>query len=113
MDGFIVLLIVLISIFVGGNVMYRMFTKGKTSSDGPIPISAPGSLVGDLINRLPTIYYFLGIIAGIVLLVATFGSQSDAEKVAMLGYTVGAVLSMFAVGRVIELLQQIRDAVRS
>ena len=32
---------------------------------------------------------------------------------AMIGYTVGAVLSMFAVGRVIELLQQIRDAVRS
>ena len=41
------------------------------------------------------------------------GDLSGAEIGGLIGYTVGAVLSMFAVGRVIELLQQIRDAVRN
>ncbi len=49
------------------------------------------------------------IFCGIVLLLATVSTSensSDTETGAMIAYTVGAVLSMFAVGRVIELLQK-------
>jgi Na+/H+-translocating membrane pyrophosphatase len=51
-----------------------------------------------------------------VLLIVTIVNAEEltgAEIGAWIGYTVGAVLSMLAVGRVIELLQQIRDAVRN
>ena len=64
---------------------------------------------------LPTIYYGLAILCGVALLIFTLVNAeklSGAEIGALIGYTVGSVLSMFAVGRVIELLQQIRDAVR-
>ena len=66
----------------------------------------------ELLSCLPVIYYGLAIICGAVLLFATivnFEKSSYAEAGAMIGYTVGSVLSMFAVGRVIQLLQQIRD----
>jgi hypothetical protein len=66
----------------------------------------------DVLSVLPVIYYGLAIICGAVLLFATivnFDKFSYAEAGAMIGYTVGSVLSMFAVGRVIQLLQQIRD----
>ena len=71
---------------------------------------------GEVLSGLPAIYYGLAIFCGIVLLLVTlFNAEklSGAEIGAMIGYTIGSVLSMFAVGRVIELLQQIRDAVRS
>ena len=66
----------------------------------------------ELLSGLPVLYYVLATICGAVLLLATivnFEKLEDAERGAMIGYTVGSVLSMFAVGRVIQLLQQIRD----
>jgi hypothetical protein len=70
----------------------------------------------ETLSSLPTIYYVLAIFCGVVLLIVTLvnaGDLSGAEIGGLIGYTVGAVLSMFAIGRVIELLQQIRDAVRN
>ena len=67
-------------------------------------------------SGLPAIYYFLAVFCGIVLFwyTAVNSDKLNSTQIgAWIGYTVGAVLSMFAVGRVIELLQQIRDAVRS
>ena len=71
-----------------------------------------GDKAQELLSGLPVLYYVLATICGAVLLLATivnFEELKDAERGAMIGYTVGSVLSMFAVGRVIELLQQIRD----
>ena len=63
------------------------------------------------LSSLPTIYYFLAILCGIILLVGGLSTNpSDSEAGALIGYTVGVVLSMFAVGRVIQLLQQSRAA---
>ena len=70
----------------------------------------------EALSSLPGIYYGLAILCGVVLIGFTLANSdelSSTEIGAWVGYTVGAVLSMFAVGRVIELLQQIRDAVRS
>lgn len=70
----------------------------------------------ELLSRLPGIYYGLAIFCGVVLLVFTAANSDELSSTqigAWIGYTVGAVLSMFAVGRVIELLEQIRNAVRN
>jgi hypothetical protein len=66
----------------------------------------------DLLNRLPFAFYLLGIIGGFILFgftVATAAESSTAETGAMFGYTIGASLSIIAIGRIIEVLQQIRD----
>jgi len=71
---------------------------------------------GELLSGLPAIYYVLAIFCGAVLVVFTIANADELNSTqigAWIGYTVGAVLSMLTVGRVIELLQQIRDAVRS
>ena len=70
----------------------------------------------EALSSLPTIYYGLAILCGVVLIgftIANSDELSSTEIGAWIGYTVGAVLSMFAVGRVIELLEQIRNAVRN
>ena len=70
----------------------------------------------DTLSGLPVLYYVLAIICGVVLLVFTLDqsrSLSNAEIGAWIGYTVGAVLSMFAVGRVIELLQKSHAALNT
>jgi len=70
----------------------------------------------ETLSSLPTIYYCLAILCGLGLLFATFinaGELTGAEVGYMIGWIFGSALSMFAVGRVIELLQQIRDAVRN
>ena len=70
----------------------------------------------ELICDLPAIYYGLAILCGITLLIFTAANSDELSSTqigARVGYTVGGVLSMFAVGRVIELLQDIRDAVRN
>ena len=70
----------------------------------------------ELLSGLPAIYYSLSVFCGIVLLGFTAvnsGELNSTQIGAWIGYTVGAVLSILAIGRVIELLQQIRDAVRS
>ena len=71
---------------------------------------------GELLSGLPAIYYFLAVFCGIVLLGFTAVNADELNSTqigAWIGYTIGSVLSILAVGRVIELLQQIRDAVRS
>jgi hypothetical protein len=70
----------------------------------------------DVFNRLPLLYYCLAILSGLIgtiVLLLLDDDVPDIVPVALIGYIVGAVLSMFAVGRVIEVLQQIRDAVRN
>jgi Na+/H+-translocating membrane pyrophosphatase len=69
----------------------------------------------DLLNRLPFVFYVLAVIVGFVVLMSMSAAKelSGAEIGALIGYTVGSVLSMFAVGRVIQLLHQIRDSVRN
>ncbi len=76
---------------------------------------APRPTDYEFMSSLHDVYYGLAILCGIVLLIVTLvisGELSGAEVGYMIGWTFGSVLSMFAVGRVIELLQQIRDAVR-
>ena len=68
-----------------------------------------------LLSSLPATYYGLAVFCGITLLIFTAANSDELSSTqigAWVGYTVGGVLSMFAVGRVIELLQQIRDAVQ-
>ena len=70
----------------------------------------------EVLSSLPTIYYGLAIFCGVVLLIVTLinAKELSGEEVGyMIGWIFGSVLSMFAIGRVIELLQQIRDAVRN
>ena len=70
----------------------------------------------EFMSGLPTIYYCLAILCGLGLLFVTLVNAKDlsgAEIGGLIGYTAGAVLSMFAVGRAIELLEDIRDAVRN
>ena len=65
-----------------------------------------------MLNRLPFVFYVLAVIVGFVVLMSMSAAKelSGAEIGALIGYTVGSVLSMFAVGRVIQLLHQIRDS---
>ena len=88
---------------VGACVFAWMITQNKPDAE-------------EVLGRLPAICYCLAVIGGFVLLVfivSTAGSLTDVEIGAMIGCAVGFILSMFVVGRVIELLQQIRDAVRN
>tara|TARA_B110000438_G_C15769342_1_gene631132 strand:- start:1051 stop:1434 length:384 start_codon:yes stop_codon:yes gene_type:complete len=74
------------------------------------------STVTEFLSGLPATYYVLATLCGLGLLFVTLVNAKDlsgAEIGGLIGYTVGAVLSMFAVGRAIELLEDIRDAVRS
>ena len=77
---------------------------------------SPRPTTTEVLGLLPAIYYFLALFCGVVLIGFTIANVDELNSTqigAWIGYTVGAVLSMLAVGRVIELLQQIRDAVRS
>ena len=69
-----------------------------------------------MLSKLPSIYYVLAIFCGITILGFAIANKHELNSLQVgtsIGYTVGTVLSMFAVGRVIQLLQQIRDAVRT
>jgi hypothetical protein len=89
----------------------------STSTVTPEPshsVTSVAKTVGsfDLLNRLPFAFYLLGIIGGFILFgftVATAAESSTAETGAMFGYTIGATLSIIGFGRIIEVLQQIRD----
>jgi len=93
--------------------------KDSTSAVAPAesrPTHAPRPIDYEALRSLPSIYYGLAMFCGTVLAMVTlanFGELSGAEIGYMIGWIFGSVLSMFAVGRVIELLQQIRDAVRN
>jgi hypothetical protein len=99
------------------------FQKDGTTTSPSAVTSAPSRTTHastptdyEALSSLPTIYYVLAIFCGVVLIgftIANSDELSSTEIGAWVGYTVGGVLSMFAVGRVIELLQQIRDAVRN
>ena len=74
------------------------------------------STATEFLSGLPATYYVLAICCGIVLLIFTLvnSDQFNSTQIgSLIGWTFGSVLSMLAVGRVIELLQQIRDAVRN
>ncbi|MBT4693048.1 MAG: hypothetical protein HOH50_10450 [Planctomycetaceae bacterium] len=98
-------------------------TESDSVEDSPSAVTPPPSRSThasrptdyEALSSLPAIYYFLAILCGVVLIGFTIANSDELSSTqigAWVGYTVGGVLSMFAVGRVIELLQQIRDAVR-
>ena len=94
----------------------HVFDHVEADADGDSIAPSPRPTETELLSSLPATYYGLAIFCGIVLLFVTLVNAKDlsgAEIGGLIGYTVGAVLSMFAVGRVIQLLQQIRDAVRN
>ena len=116
MGGFVgfVRLIVFFSSIVG--LLFLLKWLVVLYDESKEDVGANPNVKREHLNSLPVIYYGLAILCGIVLLgftAANSGELSSTEIGAWVGYTVGAVLSMFAVGRVIELLQQIRDAVRN
>ncbi|MBT5123715.1 MAG: hypothetical protein HOM32_03825, partial [Planctomycetaceae bacterium] len=97
-------------------------TESDSVEDSPSAVTPPPSRSThasrptdyEALSSLPAIYYFLAILCGVVLIGFTIANSDELSSTqigAWVGYTVGGVLSMFAVGRVIELLQQIRDAV--
>ena len=94
-------------------------TDSSTLAATPVPTRStysPRPTDYEALSSLPTIYYGLAILCGVVLIGFTIANSDELSSTqigAWVGYTVGGVLSMFAVGRVIELLQQIRDAVRN
>ena len=94
-------------------------TRNSPSTVTPAPSRSthdPRPTDTEFLSSLATIYYGMALLFGVVLIgftIANADELSSTEIGAWVGYTVGAVLSMFAVGRVIELLQQIRDAVRN
>ena len=125
MDGYVVLLCFAAVIFLivkfGTWVMND--TESDSVEDSPSAVTPPPSRSThasrptdyEALSSLPAIYYFLAILCGVVLIGFTIANSDELSSTqigAWVGYTVGGVLSMFAVGRVIELLQQIRDAVR-
>ena len=110
-------------IFIGGFILFlvviiyfSIWHDFSLSPDNEPNSSSPSPADYEALSSLPGIYYGLAILCGVVLIgftIANSDELSSTEIGAWVGYTVGAVLSMFAVGRVIELLQQIRDAVRN
>ena len=127
MDGFVCLTIVAVICVLGYCWIWycRSIFSDEVESDSSTPVVTPDTIRSthaarrtgyEFIPSLPTIYYGWAILCGIVLLIVTLVNAKEltgAEIGALIGYTVGSVLSMFAVGRVIELLQDIRDAVRN
>jgi len=70
----------------------------------------------EVLSYIPIIFYALAIICGIGFLIVSLDNTeklSGIQIVVTIGSAAGYVLSIFAVGRVIQLLQQIRDAVRN
>ena len=126
MDGYVVLLCFAAVIFLlvkfGTWVMND--TESDSVEDSPSAVTPPPSRSTraprptdtELLSGLPATYYVLAILCGIVLMIFTLVNADKFNSFqigSLIGYTVGGVLSMLAVGRVIELLQDIRDAVRS
>ena len=126
---FVVAFVVLVIVFV---VLYLMMHVWRYTEDLPTAVVPPSDPTvpnpsappnqepeddpGELMGLLPAVYYFLAVFCGIVLLGFTAVNSDELNSTqigAWIGYTIGSVLSILAVGRVIELLQQIRDAVRS
>ena len=69
----------------------------------------------DVLRVIPGCYYLLGIVCGVVLLIFTLmisDELSAAERGGMIGWVVGSVLGMFAVGRIVQLVQRISDDIR-
>jgi Na+/H+-translocating membrane pyrophosphatase len=88
----------------------------NSSRDNEGNSSSTQSTDTELLSDLPGAFYGLAILCGIVLLIFTLvnSDQFNSTQIgSLIGWTFGSVLSMLAVGRVIELLQQIRDAVRN
>jgi Na+/H+ antiporter NhaC len=106
--GLILFLVVLIYFYIRYN--------NSSSRDNEANSSSTQSTDTELLSDLPGAFYGLAILCGVVLLIFTLVNAdkfSSFQIGSLIGYTVGGALSMLAVGRVIELLQQIRDAVRN
>ena len=100
-------LFVCVFLFFGVLAVIKIFEKSKQPK---IQKESKG------LSGLPSLYYILAMFCGGTLLLFTVANwdKLDSFQVgSLIGYTVGGVVSMLAVGRVIELLEQIRDAVRS
>ena len=103
-----------------GNQLTPNSPQGGQSPTQGVPIQPLPRRSGssDFLSGLPIIYYVLAILNGAVCGIGTAAlgfttNIGEVELGQLIGYTVGSTLSIFAVGRVIQLLQQIRDAVRS
>jgi hypothetical protein len=86
-------LVVLIYFYIRYN---NSFSRNEANSSSTQPTDT------ELLSDLPATYYVLAILCGVVLLVFTLVNAKDlsgAEIGSLIGYTVGGVLSMFAVGR--------------
>ena len=94
--------VLMICVLVGACLFAWMITQNKPDAE-------------EVLGRLPAICYSLAVTGGVVLLILTVqtaGNLTAAEIGVMIGYTTGSILSMFVVGRGIQLLQQIRNAVQ-
>jgi Na+/H+-translocating membrane pyrophosphatase len=114
MDGFVCLTIVVVIGLLG--YWWNGYCSSTVTPDTIRSTHAARRTGYEFMSSLPTIYYVLAIFCGVVLIgftIANSGELSGSEIGYMIGWIFGSVLSMFAVGRVIELLQQIRDAVRN
>jgi len=108
----------LINIPTGNQLTPNSPMGGRSPTQG-VPVQPVRRLSGtfDFLSGLPIIYYVIALVNGVVCGIGTaaigFNSWPGEAVIAQLvGYTVGSTLSIFAVGRVIQLLQQIRNAVR-
>jgi hypothetical protein len=104
------------SFVLAAMIYFSVWLPSCPSPDNEANSSSPGPTDTELLSGLPATYYGLAILCGVVLIgftIANADELSSTEIGEWVGYTVGAVLSMFAVGRVIQLLEDIRDAVRN
>ena len=69
-------------------------------------------IVKYFLNQLPFVIYYLAILCGVVLIGFTIFNADKLSSIQigyLFGGTAGGVISMIAVGRIIEVLHQIRD----
>ena len=83
-----------------------------TADDGSAAQAEPTRTSVGVLNRLPFVYYCLGIIVGMCglydVLIHFLGYNEELEFDTQM-YVFITALSLFTVGRAIDLLQQIRD----
>ena len=106
--------IVVVSVVLLSFAVFK--ASGRTASR-PDPTTKTQALrvTDGFMERLPSIFYKLAVFCGVVLVAFTFAISDDlsgSEIGVLVGWIVGSVLSILAVGRVLELLQQIRDEIR-
>jgi hypothetical protein len=94
-------------------VGYRLRHLDPESSPSPANTLSDESV--EFLRAIPTCYYILAIVCGVVTLIFTVTVSNDLTAVqtgGMIGWTIGGVLGMLATGRLVELIQRISDDVR-